>query len=117
MLTRVLDGWRRLFTGLGNVSASRMDPGNRGNAPAPAPVQVGNYEFIQPYYFPNMDVTSIGSVPPMFRDWSAYPVNEFGLSGLIGGGATDATAVHEPTDPALFFDEASQQYYHLPTGN
>lgn len=113
MFGRVLNGWQRLFRGDGYVSASLLNPGNRGNAPAPAPVQAGNYQFIQSAMFPVMSLAEIGTVPPAYRDTQEFGQRVYGLSGLTGGGATDAMSVHQSTEPVLFYDESTRQYYHL----
>jgi len=117
-----LAGFRQFMAGLGYVPVP--DPGNQGNAPANPPVQTGDYQFIQEDMYGPVDllnstgrdnsITSIAPVPPAYMDSNAYPVNEFGLSGLEGGGISGV--VPNPfygQGNTLFYDETTGLYVDL----
>jgi hypothetical protein len=102
------------------------DPGNTANAPASPPVQTGDYQFIQETMYGAADdlnstgaddsITSIAPIPPAYRDWSEFPVSEYGLSGLEGGGITgDAPNQfgHSEQGQVLYFDPNTGLYYDL----
>jgi hypothetical protein len=102
------------MAGLGYVKPP--DPGNSANAPAPAPVQTGGYQFIQPAMFgaggDNQSIVNVPSVPPAYRDSGAYAMNSYGLSGLTGGGSTGEVPDVD-NGPVLYYDEISGLYINI----
>lgn len=109
-MARILDHWHALFAGLGPVPVNQ---GNRNNAPAPPPVQAGNYEFIQPAMYPDMSITDIPTVPPGYRDWNGYPLDQYGLSGLTGGGSSNDPAVQISGERLFYFDPKLGVYVNI----
>lgn len=115
-----LSNWLRLLAGNGPVAPP--SPGNRSNAPAPPPVQAGNYQWIQNYLMNGIDngrsmsVLAPYHVPPAYQDWDAYPVNEFDASGLEGGGIASSQEMPQPTAApgSLYFDPTTGLYYEMP---
>lgn len=107
----------QFFGGLGYIPAP--DAGNRGNAPALPPVQEGNYQFIQDSMLggqgDNQDIVNVPVVPPAYQDWSEYALNEYGLSGLEGGGANAPGMPTIDNGPILFYDETTGLYVNLDT--
>lgn len=106
---------QEFFRGLGYVQPPNS--GNRANAPADPPVQEGNYQFIQWQMLggagDNQAIVNVPEIPPAFRDWDGYPVNEYGVSGLTGGGAFASGMPLITNGPILYFDEATGLYVDL----
>jgi hypothetical protein len=105
-------GWFQFLNGKGSVS---FDTGNVLNPPGDAPVQTGNYEFIQPFAFQGIGhfATDIAPVPPAFRAWGQYPLNVGDPSGLTGGGFTQDPQIAMPHETDLFFDPSTGLYYNI----
>ena len=92
--------------------------GARDIAPGNPPVQTGNYQFIQSFFFDNAgsgnSTTEIPDVPPAYQDWNQFPVNLYGLSGLTGGGITgDVPDPYTSQGASLFFDPSTGLYYDV----
>lgn len=115
-----LSGWLKLLHGDGPVNPP--SPGNRNNAPATPPIQVGNYQWLQSFLVNGVDngksmsVLAPFHVPPAYQDWGAYPVNEFDVSGLEGGGIATAPEMPSPNAApgSLYFDPSTGLYYEMP---
>jgi len=107
-------GFSLLFRGLGRLF---LDQGNQNNEPAPPPVQMGTYEFIQNVrdLFPSQAIVNVPVVPPAFRDWAQYGVNYYDLSGLEGGGST-GDVPQETNGPVLYYDDTTGIYVDLTAG-
>lgn len=110
----MLAAWKQLFIGAGPVAP--LDRGNTANAPAEPPIQAGSYEYIQSYLFPNQSLLSLPVIPPAFRDWNQFPLNQFGADGLTGGGVYGGKATEIPSPPVLYYDETSGTYVDLTMG-
>lgn len=109
-----LEQFYGFVAGLGYVPPP--DPGNTANAAADPAVQTGTYQFIQGSmlggYGDNQSIVEIAGIPPAYQDWSQYAVNEFGLSGLEGGGATGLVP-QVINGQTLFFDPETGMYIDL----
>lgn len=126
MFLSPLIGLRDFMRGLGYVP--QLSAGNMANAPADPPVQTGDYQFIQETSYGAADtlnstgddqsIVNIPVVPPGYRDWDQQPVNEFGLSGLEGGG-TSGNVPDPWTEQGnvLYYDTASGLYIDLGQNN
>lgn len=103
-------GWQKILTGIGGRAP---DPGNRGNAPAPPPVQTGPYEWIQ-WQMLRLRFTATDNlpVPPGFQNWSVIMLNSFGQSGLTGGGITGDVPQVQDVD-SLYYDATTGLYVDL----
>ena len=103
------------MAGLGYVKPP--DPGNTANAPAPAPVQTGSYQYIQQAMFggsgDNQSIVNVPSVPPAYRDNGMYAVNSYGLSGLTGGGTDNGEDDVLTNGPVLYYDEKTGLYVNI----
>lgn len=117
------------FNGLG-YNKVNLDNGNRANPPGDPPVQYGSYEYIQPQLFADQEVMSVGSytgdLVEGFNDWDEMAVNEFGPSGLTGGGVswevpeltTAGTATYNLDHHTYLFNEDHEAYIEdFDTGN
>lgn len=105
-----VQGFKALYAGAGYVAPPQ--PGNTANAPANPSLQTGNYEYIIPQMWPNRRITDIPVIPPFGRDWAAYPVNTYGLSGLEGGGSTGQVP-NVNQGATFYFDPDTGQYIDL----
>jgi hypothetical protein len=118
MKSAALTGFLRVLYGAGKVPPP--DPGARDIAPGNPPVQAGNWQFIQPVFFSDAGLQSpdrIGVVPPMYRDWPDYQVNQAGLSGQLGGGTAtqgDGVPLSMEDQDTLFFNPSNQLLYNVP---
>lgn len=121
-LSGKLSDFYKWLGGLGYVAPP--DPGNQANAPADPPVQTGGYQFIQETMYGPADllnstgddqaIVNIPTVPPGYRDSDKYPVNEYGLSGLEGGGTTgDVPNQWGQQGSVLYFDPTTGLYIDL----
>ena len=113
MKNRFLNGWMLFLHGQGRVNPP--DPGNTANPPGNPPVQVGSYEYIQPFAFQGAGhaVTDIPYVPPEYQNVGEFAMNVYDPSGLTGGGFSNSPAVQLPTEQALFYDPNSGNYYQI----
>ncbi len=109
----MLTAWQRLFRG---EPKPQLDAGNRLNSPAGPPVQAGSYEYIQTAMFANQSIVAVPSIPPAFQDWRQYPLGEYGLSGVVGGGSNSNTAFSIPQPPVLYYDESTGLMVNLTAG-
>ena len=95
-----------------------LNPGNMGNPPGGAPVQVsgnGGSGFIPDYAYQGIGhvMTDIQSIPPDYRDWGQIGLNVGDPSGLTGGGISNTTAVDLAMERLLWVDPKTQFYYDL----
>lgn len=105
-------GFAKLFRGLGYVP--NPDPGQSANAPANPSVQTGSYQYIIPQMMDRFGVaiTNVPTIPGWGVDWGQYPLNDMGLSGQLGGGATGDVPQLGPGG-SLYFDPGSNSYLDL----
>lgn len=109
-------GLASFFRGLGRQAP--LDAGNMSNPPGQAPLQSGNYQFINPAMLDGMgrEISDIPDVPPAYRDWGQFPMNVGDLSGQTGGGVYSGQDTIPPQEAMLFFDASSGLYYDIGTG-
>ena len=98
-------GWREFFDGLGY--SVTLDQGNRAVPMGDPPVPVGPFQWIQPQLFQNPTFTNVGSFDMFidnagFDDWQEMAANEFGPSGLTGGGVAWDTPELDTASTANF---------------
>ncbi len=102
------------IAGLGYVPPP--NPGNTANAPAPAPVQRGTLQFIQPDFTggsgDNQAIVNIDPIPPAYQDTQAFGFNVMGISGQTGGGSTGIVPDID-NGAILYYDPETGQYIDL----
>lgn len=101
-----------IIVGAGRIIAP--NPGNMGNSPGPAQVQVGSQNYIQRPMFGNTDICNVGFVPGGYVDGGGHPLVVEGLSGNSGGGVGSAVAAPGTSQgPVMSYDTQTGGYFMM----